>query len=636
MSKALDNAFKLGAWYDVKAPQFGAKGDGSTDDRAAIQAAIDAAHDAGGGVVVIPHTSSYYRIRLALQAKSGVTVIVPNNSTRIVCTADGTGAEWPIYGIWCFGGYISVNYERAPVYAANNVTRGDESVTLTTAADSDNFSVGDVVAVETVSTYTVSTFDKPTWLQMNVVTASSSGVVSLRRPIDQTRASVRIRNLTTNLTFQTSSEADSGYPMKAVRDFALIGGTWENTNAAAPFMGDGGIIDSTVKPHKVVAGEGVAYGNLFAHCQLGENTSIISRNAVEIAYGSHNNVVEVGSITVNDNFTSSDPERLVGINEASHDNVVKIGTLDLGLSSADKVVELMNTYRNTLEIGAITGSATDGAVIEINRFAFTGTPSDTYDNAVKVGSSNIGSQLRYVQIATANTYRNKVVGNFFGTATADAVSVTASDNTVDGYFENGALSESSTSLRNVFRGRIGSGRAHATDYARLFDNEYRTSTSSYSTLRALGYILSPAGYTSASGLSKTTTFPAGTLATGDVLRFRIRGQCTGASGTKTLQLAFAGTTFLDLSGGSAIASGTQGVDVDVEIYISSNTAAVGQVTRRIGSTTTLSDIGITGLNFTTTAYDFVQTITVASAGDTFTARQSRLFCHRPFADNTPW
>ena len=41
-------------WYDVKDPDFGAAGNGTTDDTAAIQAAIDAAKASNGGVVFLP------------------------------------------------------------------------------------------------------------------------------------------------------------------------------------------------------------------------------------------------------------------------------------------------------------------------------------------------------------------------------------------------------------------------------------------------------------------------------------------------------------------------------------------------------------------------------------------------------
>jgi parallel beta-helix repeat protein len=55
---------------DVTHPAFGARGDGSTDDQPAIQAAIDAANAAGGGIVYLPLGT--YIIGATLNIKSGV------------------------------------------------------------------------------------------------------------------------------------------------------------------------------------------------------------------------------------------------------------------------------------------------------------------------------------------------------------------------------------------------------------------------------------------------------------------------------------------------------------------------------------------------------------------------------------
>jgi len=60
------------AW-DHNVRDFGAKGDGKTDDTAAIQKAIDAAHAAGGGVVYLPRGD--YLVKTRLTVKDHVTLM---------------------------------------------------------------------------------------------------------------------------------------------------------------------------------------------------------------------------------------------------------------------------------------------------------------------------------------------------------------------------------------------------------------------------------------------------------------------------------------------------------------------------------------------------------------------------------
>lgn len=82
-----------GAWYDVQA-DYGAVGNGTTDDTAAIQAAIDAAFTAGGGVVYFPVAS--YKLTAALQVKNYVRLIGAGDqaTTLIQATSNAHG----IYG----------------------------------------------------------------------------------------------------------------------------------------------------------------------------------------------------------------------------------------------------------------------------------------------------------------------------------------------------------------------------------------------------------------------------------------------------------------------------------------------------------------------------------------------------------
>jgi len=61
-----------GMFYNVKDPTYGAVGDGGTDDATAIQAAINAANSAGGGVVYFPQGT--YLIQTALTCHDGVSM----------------------------------------------------------------------------------------------------------------------------------------------------------------------------------------------------------------------------------------------------------------------------------------------------------------------------------------------------------------------------------------------------------------------------------------------------------------------------------------------------------------------------------------------------------------------------------
>jgi len=83
MSKAFNNVAKLRGIVDVTEPRFGAKGDGTTDDTAAIQAAIDAVYNranipvplestVGGGFVFLPAGSYKVTSTLTLRSRVGL------------------------------------------------------------------------------------------------------------------------------------------------------------------------------------------------------------------------------------------------------------------------------------------------------------------------------------------------------------------------------------------------------------------------------------------------------------------------------------------------------------------------------------------------------------------------------------
>lgn len=88
------------AWFSVKDPTYGCKGNGTADDTTGFQAAIDAAGAAGGGVVLVPPGT--YNISAALTMTSaGVTIqgvgspiIQSTSGSANLFTASASRLEW--------------------------------------------------------------------------------------------------------------------------------------------------------------------------------------------------------------------------------------------------------------------------------------------------------------------------------------------------------------------------------------------------------------------------------------------------------------------------------------------------------------------------------------------------------------
>lgn len=79
------NRMISGAVFNVL--DYGAVGNGSTDDLSAIQSAINAAETAGGGTVLVPHSSAGYLISGTIQMKEKVNLCGPTSASNWISWA---------------------------------------------------------------------------------------------------------------------------------------------------------------------------------------------------------------------------------------------------------------------------------------------------------------------------------------------------------------------------------------------------------------------------------------------------------------------------------------------------------------------------------------------------------------------
>lgn len=96
----LQNAWSSAQWYNVTDARFGAVGDASTDDTAAIQAAIDAAQGAGGGWIYFPKTTGggVYRITGALTMTDAVSLVGSTSAGSCIAMDHATANSLSVGG----------------------------------------------------------------------------------------------------------------------------------------------------------------------------------------------------------------------------------------------------------------------------------------------------------------------------------------------------------------------------------------------------------------------------------------------------------------------------------------------------------------------------------------------------------
>ena len=174
---------------------YGAKGDGTTDDTLAIQAAIDAAKEAGGGTIYFPPGT--YRVEGGddPHSGSGLTWALNISGDNILLKGAGpasiiktTTANMRIIfirGSWLGGETDDIQTNRFSdfvPYDMDDATIGSSEITLTTLADADNFAVWDWVYIRQGQLTAIPGNNEPD-AEINRVTDVTGDTLTLAYPL---------------------------------------------------------------------------------------------------------------------------------------------------------------------------------------------------------------------------------------------------------------------------------------------------------------------------------------------------------------------------------------------------------------------------------------------------------------------
>src|SRR5678815_1546128 len=267
----------------VNVKDFGAKGDGLTDDWKAIQAAEDYVYAKGGGVVYVPagvymvSEPFYHRSFVTLRGEGDATVIRNNRGKK------GTGD-----GQFCIhiGNFSPSNFSQCEHYKVNDIPAGSNVISFKKVSDAAVFAPGQAVLIDTDDGF-ISTDNKfkpyQAFINRIVSVDTINGIMTLEDPVstDVHRAKV---GSTIKFVAGTHNDTNKVYicqnpVIKDIRFESL--GDW-----TMRFGVYKGVFDNiSLKTTDVLCGNG------FSHCRFRNIRAEYCQKIIEMAMYSHDTYV---------------------------------------------------------------------------------------------------------------------------------------------------------------------------------------------------------------------------------------------------------------------------------------------------------------------------------------------------------
>lgn len=311
----------------VSTTEFGVKSDGVTDDSVALQAAIDYAAT-NKKALNFERGSSFIKITTPIYIRSysrwfgDAEIKNTNTVTGIESSVLLAGGFNPVY----FNAFDSavVDYTHYPINAINS----GRTITTTTGSDANNFSVGDLVWVSTVTTWVGKAGNYPVAAHLSkVLTLNvSTGVIELETPISE-RMFAEYGDLRVCNAQETGVTDILGNQLEFCEQ-AVIDGISLN----APFgnaLTRGGMYKCDFN-FKNITGKNCIFANAFVNTSVRAQTVTATRKACDIAGFSNSFYIGIDSLIYDGSAAESNLPAFSRVGEGGRNGLIEISNANCG------------------------------------------------------------------------------------------------------------------------------------------------------------------------------------------------------------------------------------------------------------------------------------------------------------------
>jgi hypothetical protein len=427
----------------VNVRDFGAVGDGITDDTAAIQAAVDYAYANGIDVVFPSDIPDYYKVTVNIVCRSGVSMKGIGGHAKIK-NLNTTGSSTMNKAVFLMGNLATQIVQNLTFYSCGTISAGSV-VTLSTPADASNFSVGTQVVTASTNFSVAAGTNVFDYMHLNEVVSIVGAVITLKYPID-----ISYVGGIAKLSELSTTGAPVVLPLYFIENCSFENLDIESTSY--PFPSYTGTYNVTMRDC-IIRGRTGIYGNCFQYSTFDNLTCYFSDVSGEFAENS------LSTTLVNSKFiytydAAITPTGRFQISESSRNCQIKNNNFDvnaLALSAGQSLFVFGGAQNCAVDGNIITSANIASEITVCTFFGRTLTPdtdfaciNNTFDNNI-VKMRGVRYFVAFNMVQAENTNNCAENNSFMAEASSVSDSVIFLDSTGNRY-KNNSSNYSSISL----------------------------------------------------------------------------------------------------------------------------------------------------------------------------------------------